>query len=76
MAKLYSSRALMKMAGGGGMHPPHSSLDPPLLSGTARRLQILRYGFDSQLEPLACEIYIGCPQTQKVQVILKSFVIC
>ena len=29
MEKLYSSKTCLKMAGG-GMHPPHPSLDPPL----------------------------------------------
>ena len=31
MKKFYSSKALLKMAGG-GMHPPHPPLDPPLLT--------------------------------------------
>ena len=35
MEKNYSSKALLKMVGG-GMHPPHSPLDPPL--GGARSL--------------------------------------
>ena len=30
MEKFYSSKTLLKLAGGGGMHPRHSSLDLPL----------------------------------------------
>ena len=29
MEKIYSSKGLLKMAGG-GIHPPHFPLDPPL----------------------------------------------
>ena len=30
MEKFCSSKTLLKMAGGGGMHPSHPPLDPPL----------------------------------------------
>ena len=33
MEKFYSSKAFLKMAGG-GMHPPYPPLDPPLKNGS------------------------------------------
>ena len=40
MEKTYSSKALFKMAGGGGMHSPHPPLDPPLGEMTIRLVTI------------------------------------
>ena len=38
MEKFYLSKAMLKMAGGGGMHPPHLPLDPPLAALFARSI--------------------------------------
>ena len=57
--KLYLSKALLKMAGGGGVHSQHPLLDPPLALGMLLNVCLL------VLRLLFFKKFAGAPYGQK-----------
>ena len=60
--KLYLSKALLKMAGG-GMHPPHPPLDPPLALGMLLNVCLLA------LRLLFSEKFAGVPKAKSINMV-------
>ena len=65
--KLYLSKALLKMAGG-GTHPPHPPLDPPLVLGMRLNVCLL------VLRQLFFEKFAGAPHGQKRKYGMGAFI--